>query len=282
VTSVSNYAWVWNGSAYIVYDRLTIPGVIGAEQGFFVQTTAGGGSVTLPDSAGVHNTVFYKDEISNLLTLRTDGNNHWDQTHLLLNSNASAGYEAEYDALKLMGSINAPQIYSILPDTPLSINTIPDVHTTPVIPIGFKAGTENTFTITASGISSFEANTEFYLEDLLSGKVQNLKVNPVYNFSASSGQDEHRFNLHFTNVGARENKPASGVKIYSADQTIYVNITTSMNGTIIVYNMLGSEISRKNIEPLSLNKINLDVPTGFYLVKVEGDAVTSTSKVFIR
>jgi len=31
-----------------------------------------------------------------------------------------------------------------------------------------------------------------------------------------------------------------------------------------------------------MKKIKLDVPTGFYLVKVEGDAVTSTSKVFIR
>jgi hypothetical protein len=87
--------------------------------------------------------------------------------------------------------------------------------------------------------------------------------------------------LHFSPVGMSDNKH-SGLKIYSVEKTVYVNVTSEMKGNIIVYNLLGSEITRKPVQSNTLNKINLDVPTGFYLIKVEGDNSSSAEKVFIR
>ena len=55
-----------------------------------------------------------------------------------------------------------------------------------------------------------------------------------------------------------------------------------MKGNIVVYNMLGIEITSKAIQAYSVNKINLDVPTGFYLVKVDGNSNTTAGKVFIK
>jgi len=279
---VDPIAWVWNGAgSYISYTQ-AIGGVIGAEQGFFVHAT-GTGTVTFTNDIRTHSPyVFFKSTINDLLTLKVEGNDFWDQTQLHVNSLSTAGYEAQYDATKLMGSPDAPQIYSMLPDEQLSINSVPDLIGSPVIQFGFSAGSVNNFTLTASGIELFASSTEFYLEDLVANKVQNLRTSPVYNFAAAPGEPEHRFNLHFSPVGIQDNKTASGIKIYSSEKTVYVNIATELKGNIVIYNMLGSEITRTGIQSLSINKINLDVPSGFYLVKVDGDSNTSTAKVFIR
>jgi hypothetical protein len=55
-----------------------------------------------------------------------------------------------------------------------------------------------------------------------------------------------------------------------------------MTGTITVYNLLGSEITRTSIQSQTLNKINVNVPSGYYLVKVNGSSANAAGKVFIR
>jgi len=281
-TNVEPTAWVWNGAgAYISFTK-TIGGVIAPTQGFFVHAT-GTGSVAIPNTNRTHDGTFYKSSVNDLLTLRIQGNEYWDQTQIHLNTSATSGYESSFDALKLMDGLVTPQIFSMIPgDENLSINTLPDLAGSPVIELGFKPGTVTEFTLNATGLESFAPGTEFYLEDLVANKVQNLKNTPVYTFTAGSGQPVHRFNLHFAPVGTPENQLTAGIRIYSSDKTAYVNVEGDMNGTIVVYNLLGSEIARKAIQPHSINKINLDEPTGFYLVKVESEKVTSASKVFIR
>jgi hypothetical protein len=130
-------------------------------------------------------------------------------------------------------------------------------------------------------MESFASGTDFYIEDLLAGMSQDLKSNPVYTFTAATGQPEHRFNLHFAALGMNE-KEIGNMKIYSSDNVIYVNVTTSTTGDIVVYNLLGSEVARRAITGNSLNKISLNVPQGYYFVKVNGDTGNATGKVFIR
>jgi hypothetical protein len=227
-----------------------------------------------------HSTSFLKSTASDLLTLKVEGNSYWDQTQVTVNPMASAGYESDYDAIKWMGSADAPQIYSMIPAEQLSINSLPNLNE--VIQLGFKAGATGNFIITAAGYESFESTTEFYLEDLVANKVQNLKTNPVYNFTATPDQPEHRFNLHFAPVGMPESNTNSSIKIYSSEKTVYVNIPSALTGQIVVYDLLGKEITRKQIESSMLNTLPLDVIQGYYLVKVFGNTAITSGKVFIR
>ena len=103
----------------------------------------------------------------------------------------------------------------------------------------------------------------------------------VYTFTASPGQPEHRFNLHFAALGIND-KETSNIKIYSNKNDIYVNIPDQLNGDIIVYNLLGVEVMRKPIISNSLNKLNLCSATGYYIVKVMGDNKTKTDKVLVN
>jgi len=281
VSNVANYAWVWNSSAYIALDRTIGTGVIAAEQGFFVQAT-GSGSVTIPNTNRTHGTsTFYKSGVSDLLTLKVEGNGYWDQTQVRIHPGSSEIYNIDYDALKFTGSDIAPQLYTYKQDVNLSILSLPSLNVYPIIMIGFKPGAAGSFTITASDIETFTPGTDLYLEDLVTGTDQDLKVNPVYEFSAISGQPDHRFNLHFAALGVPTTN-GNNIHIYSSDKNIYVNIPYAINGNIVVYNIMGVEVTRKAIMGNSLNKLATDLCTGYYIVKVLGDSQSMANKVFIR
>ncbi|MCX6267696.1 MAG: T9SS type A sorting domain-containing protein [Bacteroidetes bacterium] len=282
LSNVGITAWIWNMAGNYLANNQGDGYLIAAEQGFFVHATAAG-SVTFKNRGRTHGpSTFYKSAGQSLLTLKVEGRNYWDQAQVSIRPMAAVGFDADYDAIKMTGMDYAPQLYSMVSDQQLSINALPDLNGSPVIQFGFTAGSVNNFTLTAKGLESFATGTEFFLEDLVANTVINLQVNPTYTFAAAPGQQEHRFNLHFAPVGMQDTKTTSDIKIYSAEKTVYVNIPTDMRGSIVVYNMLGSEITRTTIQTNSLNKISLNVPSGFYLVKVDGDSSTLTSKVFIK
>jgi hypothetical protein len=272
-----NYAY-YNGAAGTL-----LGGIIPAEQAFFVQALTNTATITIPEAAREHSgTMLYKNTIENLLKLNVKGSGAAeDFAFIHFRPEATSGFDFEYDTYKLFGLQDAPQLYSITPSEILSINSLADVASRPTVAMGLKVGVNGTYTLTASDLGTFAAGSDIYLEDVLANKVQDLNSNPVYTFSATSGDLEHRFNIHFASVGVSENKP-SGIKIYSNENTVFVNIPSDMKGNIVVYNMLGIEITRTTIQAYSLNKINLDVPTGFYLVKVDGDSNTNAGKVFIK
>jgi hypothetical protein len=169
----------------------------------------------------------------------------------------------------------------MIPDIKLSINSLPSLDESSKIELGFRPGAEGSFTITAQDLETFTASNEMYLIDLLTNTSQNLKTNPVYTFNAAPGQLEHRFNLTFSTVGIGD-LDASKLNIYAVDKVVNVEIPMGVKGDIVVYNLLGSEIARKAVEASSLNKINLNVPSGYYLVKVNGISYSANGKVFIK
>ncbi len=282
----SVYTWNESGHNYVFYNGTTgtlAGGIIPAEQAFFVQALTNAATISIPAAAREHSgTMLYKNTIENLLKLKVKGNSAAeDFAFIHFRPEATSGFDFEYDTYKLFGLQDAPQLYSITPSEILSINSLPDAGSRPTVALGMKVGVNGTYTISASDLGTFAAGTDVYLEDLLANNVQDLNSNPVYTFSAATGDPEHRFNIHFAPVGVSENKPSS-IKIYSNENTVFVNIPSDMKGNIVVYNMLGIEITSKAIQAYSVNKINLDVPTGFYLVKVGGNSNTTAGKVFIK
>jgi len=253
-----------------------------ATQAFFVKVTeAGTGSIQIPNTNRTHNGLFYKNVAENVLDLTVEGNGYFDQTSVRFNEMATTGFDSEYDAYKLYGIYEAPMIWSITEVSPLSINSLPDLSAQPVISLGCRVGAEGMYILNAQNLESFAPGTDLYIEDLLTGNIQDLVANPTYSFSAAAGQPEHRFNLHFSPVGMDE--PSAGkVNIYSNNNTVFVKHADGITGEIVVYDMLGHEMNRVAIQPGILDKINLNVPSGYYVVKLISSEQTSTGKVFIR
>ena len=286
-THVDGAAYVYSGTGYLLPKMTTdLPAYeIPAEQGFYVHVSTGytSGSMIMPNSNRVHGSGPYvKSSGNEQLNLKVNGNKLEDETSIRFNSEATEGFDSDYDAYKLWGTTACPQIYTIAPDVNLSINSLPEMTSQTVIPVGFKVGMNDTYTITASDLGSFPTGTDIYLEDLFLSKTQNLNTNPVYEFSAVTGSQEHRFDIHFAPVSGVPEGSTSNIKIYSSGNSVYVNVPMELHGEIIIYDLLGKEMKRQPIQNNTLNKINLNAELGYYLVKVLGDKLTVSGKVFIR
>lgn len=135
--------------------------------------------------------------INDLLKLTVTGNGYSDQTIVVFVPDATPGFDPEYDAYKLMGIVEAPQIYSIIPGNNLAINALPEILINLEVQLGFKVGVINTYTITATELSSFDPSVTIFLDDTRDNVLTDLVANPVYSFSANPTDNIERFKLYF-------------------------------------------------------------------------------------
>ena len=261
-------------------------GILPAGQGFFVANSAAVGvnaSITVPNALRQHSAkAFVKEAVPELVRLRVSGNSYFDEMVVNFNSNATVGFDVNFDGYKMAGATAAPMLYSILPgNIDASINVLPSRQECLQVPLGFVAGANGTYTINASDLGSFPSGTPVQLEDIFTGNVIDLNTTPEYTFDAAVGSPEHRFNLWFSPLAVTETI-GSNVAIYSSDNVVYVNIPFTSQGRIFVYNILGNEIANQGIQSNSLNKITMSVPAGYYIVKVVDNDHSISRKVFIN
>jgi hypothetical protein len=293
---VDNSVWIWDDAAgnYVYWNGTDgtngngwgtmTGGVIPSMQAFFVLTNGSNPYVTIPQANRIHSSqAFYKDSYtpSNTLKLKVDGNDYNDIMFVTFNQQSTDEYDGQYDVKKIYGLDEAPQLYSIIPNEILSINSLPEFNEYRTVNLGFECDVQGMFTIEASEIEGFEESIAIYLEDLKTGTIQNLNDNPVYEFAHEVGDDPNRFILHFGNPNGIGETSAQNVNIYSNEDIVYVHQPMGLTGEIIIYDLMGQEILRTSPGE-SLTTIKIDNGTGYYLVKLINDKISVSEKVFIR
>jgi hypothetical protein len=157
------------------------------------------------------------------------------------------------------------------------------------VPMSFKCGAENNYTISASDLQTFEPGTEIYLEDLkLGGDWHNLVQNPVYAFTGSPDDNQARFLIHFFGPTAVD-EPGEGVtdskdiQIYAWGQDAYiVNKGTETVKEYVAYDMMGRELHRGTLPSSTVNKVTIGNVSAYYIVKViTKEGRIYTDKVYI-
>jgi hypothetical protein len=264
----------WNGSAGSMTG-----GVIPPENGFFVKTNTNNSTITIPLTARVHTSLgFYKDAVPNTLQLGITGNSYHDDTYIQFNPEATAGFDAIGDAYKLWGISAVPQVYSIIPGYVLSINSLPSTEANPIVSLGLKVGAEATYTITASGMNSFDPYLPIRLDDLKLGTTQDLRLNNTYSFTAAPGDAENRFNVRFYSAVEVEEPTLANFFVYTEQGKIVVNNAGSYSGIINLYNTAGKLITTVKMQPGIHNIAAL--PVGMYIVKaITGKTIVSRKVV---
>jgi hypothetical protein len=265
---------IWDGSAddYLDWadggDFTEIP----PTQGFFVYD-GGAGNIALTNANRVFGTQPFEKSAMNEVVLRASGNNKEDKTYIRFSENVTAGYDnAGVDAYKLLGTGTAPQIYTVTNGVEFSINTLQE---TPMVPMSFFAAQSAEYTISAIETSDF-ANV--VLEDRFTGEQTNL-LTDSYTFNYTVNDDPDRFFVHFTPLGIPE-LSANSIDIWSNDHNIYVQ-ALEINGYIVVFNMMGQEVIRAEIES-GINMIPVTDVNAFYVVKLVGSKITKTGKVYVK
>jgi hypothetical protein len=295
-SSINGSVYLRDGAngQYISWNGLTgglANGEIPPGQGFFVKAETTGQSITIENADRLHsNNNFYKnrEQTENLLTLKVDGNGYTDRTYIHFRWDATDEYDIKYDAYKLFGIQEAPQLYSIIGDNmEASINTLALQSDPFDIPLNFKNGSAGTYIITAEGLEGFNG-TAIYLDDRQTGNLQELNINPVYSFTANPEDDPARFLLRFNGVNAvdetENNTLKSGVQIFSYQNQINVksNNGDKLNGMIEIFSVYGNKIFYDYIKNVEIYQKEIQLPQGFYIVRYIGLNEVVSQKIYVR
>ncbi len=287
--------YIWNQIAgnYGVYVKdggsgtNGVDNIIPPQQGFFIHCSAATGSLGVNNGARIHaakDILKTGENSTDLLKLRVAGNNYADEILVEINSLSLVNLDP-FDALKLNGSGAAPQFYSLTKDDQkLSINSFPETDDYKVIPVGVDVGLPGSYTLSVSELEGFSASGNLYLEDLLTHTFTKLDQNSIYSFLSSPLDEPVRFLLHLNGqMAVPENFAAvNGIRIYSFNHDVYITSESNLNGIVRIYDLVGKEVKIEKLTDITINKINLTTPSGYYIVKVQSDKGNMNQKVFIK
>jgi hypothetical protein len=254
-------------------------------QAFFVLANGPSPNLVVANSARRYGVSPYKsNSVDDLLKLTITGNGLYDMMFVNFNKEATAGIDSNFDSPKILGNEDAPQLYSMIGEEMMSVNTLSEIYEELIVPVGLEVSGEGEYTIFASELNTFESDVEVYLEDIAEGMMIDLNLQEDYSFMASQNENSHRFNLHFYKSSVDETVDADELYIYSNANSVYIrNIDAELNNAIMnIYNISGQKVYAGELANIPVNKIDLNLESGYYIVKVITSSKVSSQKVFIR
>ncbi|MDP8204248.1 MAG: lamin tail domain-containing protein [Candidatus Tenebribacter mawsonii] len=289
-TRINGSVYIYKGSTgdYISWNGTTgdlTDGVIPAMHGFFVKADEASASLTIPNASRVHSTsTSYKSSknTENVLVLQVTKNGLDNRVYLQFTSNASELYDTQYDAYKLFGTGNSPQIYSMSGDNvKLSINALPEITNELIVPINLKVITDGEHQISIYE-NTIISNVSLFLEDKFENETINLSKLGSYSFTCTTNNNPDRFLLHVKSASGINENDNNNFDIYSNNSTIYIINPKFVDANVVVYNLVGQEIDHMKINGDEFKSFQFDVKQGYYIVKVISDQSISTEKVYIK
>ena len=229
----------------------------------------------------------YKTDPADVLRLSVENNGVTDETAIRFSSQATTNFDSDYDAVKMFSeNSDLAQIYSLVNNEEYAINTLPPPLTGISLPLGFKTSNDSKYKITASGLTTFKDNINITLEDLYENILIDLKQQNSYTFNSNATASADRFVVHFNMISSNSNQnnlsENKTVSIYSFNNTVYITNVNDNNTIVCIYNVLGQEIFSQKLLPNTLNKVNVDLVAGQYIVKVLSNAGITTQKVYLK
>ena len=266
---------VWNISCkrYDAYSVIGDEFVLTPNQAFFVQCPEEVSSISFPlegrqlteeiVSAQVNARPTFGGEASarRLVDLNLLSGSLADRTRIVLNDEASAGYDLSCDASKFMSmDATVPQLYSLGADgTAYAINERPVADGR--VKLGLYLPQDGAYTLSLARNQADEA----WLKDLETGTQTDLTAGD-YHFTAEAGQLDGRFELLLRAEGATAIGEAVArtavVKAVAGGVTV-----ENATGLVSIFTAGGELVHESRADG---DAVRVGLPSGLYLVKVDG------------
>lgn len=249
-----NAVYIWDADAqtYVSCNGGTGSCTIPSSQGFWVQRSSSGGSLSANENVKIDDAtapIFRMSSSSEkmIITLLNNPTNISNKAYLALDPQSTDNFDGEFDAYKLdntPGFSISPTAVSVATKSNglfYSINTIPAIEETDTIPLYIVTRTgNNTLDFSEQTLASVE---NIYLVDDLIGSVTDIKANPLYNFNASSDTNTQRG--RFKLVLTRNSIISSVGDAVEKDVTIHVYPNPSENKST---KLMLRDVYGKNVE----------------------------------
>ncbi len=195
-----------------------------------------------------------------------------DEAILYTNPNASNSYD-RFDSHKMTNdNVAIPELYTVIGSENLVINGFNQLPENVEIPLGFKTGEPNSFTIKANQISNLDQGTTLVLKDKLMDTEQELTEGDVVTFSSDAVNTTSRFSLILkANSTVTETELVTEM---NTDWSVYVNKNAQLvvsgvkpGSLVLVYNAIGQKITERKIQTQQ-EVLQDNYSTGIYMVTV--------------
>ena len=307
-TNIDGAIYMWNPNegfgqygVYVYGDAFSgtngVDSIISSGQGFFVHVSDGNttGSLTVNNTARLHHTKpFLKsgnEEIVNKymkIKAYSGINSYTDETIIEFGGDATPLFDSKYDAYKITGLPEAPQLYSETEDgVKLAVNTNPELTVNTLIPVGFKAGIDGVYTFEVISLSNFSSDNQILFEDKKDNILIDLKDQSIYTFFAGANDDADRFSIHFYPYPSAVNTSLANQDIYifSSETEIYIVQSSGgiLKGEFNLFDLTGRSVYTETISVIKNYKFSLNT-TGVYIVSFINNVENKVfrKKVFLK
>ena len=289
LTNVNNAIYVYNplGGTYGTWNGTT--GTNGQDQyiaplqAFFVRGNIGAGSVTFTNGAKTATASSFKSEtIQTVIRLAANDNEgHSDESVICVRDDATNMFDRQLDAYKLKEKTSqTPQIYSVFNGNDYSINSIPVITETTLIPLQILTKQDGGHTISLVEINSYGYAYPLILYNPESGEMAFLEDDD-YRFNAKAGETTLLQLIFSNDLTGIEKTGLDAICIKLAGRQLQVSGLGSGKSTIWVSNVTGQIISKGTAFGDSYMQDNL--PPGVLLVRAQKDDGTcKVTKVMAR
>jgi hypothetical protein len=213
-----------------------------------------------------------------------------DETVIYFDSNATSGYDPQFDAFKLLNTYEAlPNIYTIAGNDKLAINGLPMIGKDEItIPLVIKVNSKGEYEVNFTEILNFPSDVEIFIIDSEKNITQNLKNKSIYTFTLKPTSPDGRFLIKFSRVIAEPEFEIQTEKIsftmYSNNSVLSIDILNSkisnLKSQLCIYNLAGQIVAdEKNI---SAGTYNYTLPKGIYIVKLADNNSVTSRKIYIK
>ncbi len=249
-------------------------------QGFFIHVNnPRHNNLTLTERAKIDGatTFFYKNspDITNRLSINgMNVNGFADESVIQLREDASASYDANADAVKLPGEhLN---ISTVSENNQLAMNGLPSLtEGKRIVPMHFENVDGQAMTITFKGLSTFNENMSIFVENTLTGEMTDLKANPSFAIAVEAGKSADNYKVIFSmpikggavsannHLMAYPNPIASGASSFTL-----AGLDDNTSATVEVMDVTGRLVSVQNFSAVSKADVQMNAPTGVYIIRV--------------
>jgi hypothetical protein len=281
---------------------LLVQGVGGTASNYYVApmqmfvvhwSAATTGTFKIPASKRTHGTKSFlrSDDtpqvIDELLIETKDGmTGGYDRLCVVFRNSATLASSDMFDAPKLFnrtGGVN--QIYTRSSDNKELTTTIIPPSTRKLTMYFEPSRQTQEVTLKADRISSISSVGNIVLEDMLTGKLLDLKRSSIYRFVSSPDDRIDRFVLHFDDgtVGTDDVLTSSILRAkYEAGLVWVYGVKENQIGcTASVYDMLGNLLYQQTVTEAPSFRIDKILSKGIYMIRLSGDG-TPVAKFAVR
>jgi hypothetical protein len=272
-------------------------------QAFWIQTTADGATFTVPNSARLMNPPpsddpnakpFYRVAATSAKTLqfsaylKNEEGAIKDETIIRFGKPAKEDFDPEFDAYKFKNDKNCPSLYTVLDNEQFAINSLPADFLHKTIPLYFEAQNAGQYKLDLDRMEGFDETYSIYLYDNLKGTLQDLQLEPSYDFDYNKGDLPDRFYINIVNA-ITSTTEAENALIHINTQgheahIVFENVKAD-DASIYVYTAMGQQLHGSDHVNISSGTYPLHFTkneTGIFIIKVVTSERTFTKKVYIK